>query len=303
MQTKAFKRFYLVTTLILTGAAAVPVWHFSLMVCATFFREGTQYNVTAVIPFMAVTVTILVGFLLLSLIKNLPVRKSHVIIFSFSTLAFIGLSLLAESLITSHTYSYTLMRLTTSRMIAPPEEFFSYHMVRQIVEYNNLPFVIRVHYYIFSVVLAISVVSWLYNFTQAKPGKRFCAFQGIITACYALAYFFVRVMQYENFAARQLTWGSVLNAAVCFILASLAMGVWGISFLRNTKYVKIIPVIFAVLTGVLLYIAQYFMLDGQFYLYGESSFMSMLLRIFIVILPGVLVYLLLKKFNILEETL
>ena len=345
MILKTFKRYYFITALILAGAAIVPLWHFSLMLYQYFWGGWTRFNVTLVIPFMAISVSILLGFLLLPLLKNVSLCKSHLLMLLYSVFAFCGLSMPAERLSTRLQTLYhgiplgvdeilwtsraphwvtfppdeALLRSRAprgwilpgetaeapQRVIPPDEALLGMRRLvppaelAELAESAVISPAMRIHYYIFSIVLIVAILSWLYNFAQTRyangqPGKRFLTVQGIATACYTLAYFLVRAVQYENFATRQITPGSAVNAAVCFVLAAFVMGLWGISFLRSTKHVKIVPPFISVLTGLLLYGAQYVMLDGQFYLYSESIFISLLLRSLIVVIPGVSVYLLLR---------
>ena len=329
---KTFRRYYFATALILLGAASVPLWHFGLMLDQYFFGGWTWFNITLVIPFMAVSVSILLGFLLLPLLNNVSQRRSHLIMLIYSALAFVGLSRPAERISTRLGANEIIWNSRAPHWVLPPDEILviSRHWIPpdetlvmsrappewippdetlvisrrwippgELAESAIISAEMRIHYYIFSIVLVVAVLSLLYNFAQTRyvngqPGKRFLTLQGAVTACYTLAYFLVRIVQYENFATRHITPGSVINAAVCFMLAALVMGLWCISFLRSTKYVKIVPPLVAVLTGLLLYGAQYLMLGGQFYLYSESIFISFYLRNLIVVIPGIAVYLLLK---------
>ena len=157
----------------------------------------------------------------------------------------------------------------------------------------------RVHYYIFSAVLILAVLNFLYSlantlYGDGKPGKRVVILHGIATGCYALAYFFVRVMQYANFATLHLTWDSVLNSAICFILAAIAIGLYCGSFMRHGGQRKTIPPISSAITVLTLYGAQYVMLGGRFYLYSESFAVNIFLRILIVVIPSIAVYFLFR---------
>ena len=308
MILKTFKRYYFVTALVLLGASAVPLWHFWLMLNQYFWGGWTRFNITLVIPFMAVSVSILLGFLLLPLLKNVSLCKSHLLMLLYSVLAFCGLSMPAERISARLQTIYHGLPLGADEILlpsraphwvvlppdeillrrrappewVPPDEVLSFsrrwippYEIAEFTESAVISPAMRIHYYIFSIVLIVAILCWLYNFAQKRyvngqPGKRFLTLQGIATACYALAYFLVRIVQYENFATRQITPGSVINAAVCFVLAALVMGLWGISFLRSSKYAKIMPPLISVLTVILLYGAQYAMLGGQLYLYAES---------------------------------
>ena len=164
----------------------------------------------------------------------------------------------------------------------------------------HIPWAVRLHYYIFSVVFILAVLNFLYGlantlYGDGKPGKRVVILHGIATACYALAYFFVRVMQYENHSMLLLTWDSVLNAAICFILAAIVIGLYCGSFMRYEGWGKIIPPAASALTVLALYGAQYAMLGGRFYLYSESAAINIFLRILIVAIPSIAVHFLLRK--------
>ena len=174
-----------------------------------------------------------------------------------------------------------------SRMWTPPAARFD-------VTSMYIPWFVRIHYYIFSVVLILAVLNFLYSFANLlfgdrKPGKRVVILHGVAAGCYALAYFFVRVMQYENHTMLLLTWGSVLNAAICFILAAIAAGLYCASFIKPEGWRKFIPPVAAAATVLALYAAQYAMLGGQFYAYSESAAVTMFLRVLIVAIPSVTV--------------
>ena len=165
-----------------------------------------------------------------------------------------------------------------------------------------IPWYVKLHYYIFSTIFVLAVLNFLYSlvnllYGDGKPDKRVVTLNGIATGCYALAYFFVRAVRYENHATFHITLGSVLNAAICFILAAIAVGLYCGSFMRYEGRRKIIPSISSALTALALYGAQYAMLGGNFYLYSESAAMNIFLRILIVAIPGIAVYFLLSKYE------
>jgi len=289
MKSKVFLRFYLITAFALAAAAVIPVWHFSLMV-----SENPPYpfshNIIAVIPFMAVAVTTLLGFFLLPLLRDMSLRKGNFLILVFSSLVFCGIETIAEM---AGARSRALNILMTFRRMFLPDE------VAALVDENRIPIEIRLHYYIFSIILIIVILSWLHGYMKTsygdgKPGNKFLVLYGIAALCYTMSYVFVRVMQYENYAARHLTWGSVLNAAICFLFAALVVGLYGSFFISYKKQIKMIPPFLSILTVLALYGAEFAMLDRGFYLYDENYILSFLIRILIAVSPGILVYWLLK---------
>jgi len=119
--------------------------------------------------------------------------------------------------------------------------------------------------------------------------------QGASVLCFAFAYLFVQVVRYEDPATRHIAWGSVLNSAICFTLAAIAVGLYSGSVLRCRGRVKIvIPCALAAVTVLGLYIAQFFMLDRSFYSFGSSAFAALAVRILVVVFPSIAVYLLLR---------
>jgi len=163
-----------------------------------------------------------------------------------------------------------------------------------------IPWYVKLHYYIFSAIFVLAVVNFLYGLAHylyggSKVDKKGLVLHGVSTGCYALAYFLVRAVRYENHALLHITWGSVLNAAVCFILAAVAAGLFCHSFVRHEKRKRILPPVISMLTVLALYGAQYAMLGGHFYMYSENLALDMLLRVCIVVVPGVIVSLLLHR--------
>lgn len=281
----------MITTLILIGAAVIPVWNFAVMVSDLFLNwRQSRYNILAVIPFAAVTVSVLFGFLFLPLLRDMPLRKKNLFVSAGATLIFCALESSAEAIAVRLDTLYVVM--THRKMLTPDE-------ITALARGVHFPPAVRIHYYIFSIILIVVVLNLLYSLdntlhANGKHGKRFVILQGIATICYATAYVLVRVMQYEDYAAMRLTWGSVFNAAVCFTLAALAVGIYVSSFLDFKGRGKIVPSLLSVLTVLILYGAEYAMLDGEFYSYGENIMVALLIRFLIIIIPGAFVYLLLQ---------
>lgn len=293
MKSKEFLRYYVITVSILTGVAIVPVFNFAIMVCSFSINQRADYNILAVIPFTAVTVAILFGFMLLPLLRDMPPRKRQIIASALAVFIFCALESTAETLAARLDRLHVVM---THRKMLTPEE------ITALARGVRFPLEIRLHYYIFSVILVLCVLNFLYGLANmlhadGKPGKKVVVLQGMATACYALAYILVRVMQYEDYATMRLTWSSVLNAAVCFTLAALVVGLYAGSFMRLEGRGKIVPPLLSVFTVISLYFTEYAMLDGEFYSYCENATLTIMIRFLIIVISGVLVYLLLHSFH------
>ena len=211
-----------------------------------------------------------------------------------------------------HFYRINLDDLMHSRMMRPPAYVFVDPAILPQSALNDagmIPWQIRMHYYIFSIILVLAALNWLAAFSEAlsgkeKPQKKLLIVQGTALICYTLAYLFVRVVQYEDFMTRHITWASVLNAAVCFVLAAIAAGLYTGSLLGFSGRVRrVVPSILSAATVLVLYAAQYIMLDGNFYSFGGNAFIALAVRGLVVIVPGIIVYFLLRlTFNTDEGT-
>jgi hypothetical protein len=91
-----------------------------------------------------------------------------------------------------------------------------------------------------------------------------------------------------------ITWGSVLNVAVCFTLAAVAVGLFRVSFFRFAGRMKVIQSFLAVLTVLALYAVEFAMLKGKFYSYAGNSVVNLLLHALIIITPALIVQILLR---------
>ncbi|MCL2578179.1 MAG: hypothetical protein FWE27_09055 [Defluviitaleaceae bacterium] len=286
MKNFGFWWLYVITTLILVNVAVIPFWNFIIMLQNINSRPFKPFDVTVVIPFMAVSMAILIVFLLLPALRNTNITTRRFVTSVIAIGIFTGLSVFAETIAEILSSGRVLMN---SRMMPPPSD------IAIMQSSTTIPLLVRVHYYIFSIILILAVLNFLYNladtlYKDGKFGNKAVAIQGIATACYALAYFLVRIVQYENFAARQITWGSVLNSAVCFILAAISVGLYSASFIKFKGFGRFVPSVVSIITIFALYGAQYIMLEGNFYAYGSNAIVAFLLRILIALIPGVTVY-------------
>lgn len=284
-----FWRFYTIVGGLLALALAYPMYQTISLARHTTILFRSYPNVTAMVPFLGVFVAILIGFLCLPLVSKLPRNKVILGLCGIALPAFIATNLYAERLVTALNLNIVLM---SRRMALAPGEIIPLDLYR-------IPWVVRFHYYIFAIIFVLAVLNFLYSlaslwYGEGKPEGKVLAVYGISTACYGLAFFFVRVMEYHYVETRHITRGSVVNTVLCFMFAAIALGLF------SANYVKprwIAPGL-SVLVVVALYIGQYFMLDGGLYLYSYIQGMTMAIRVLVALVPGVVVYGLIKFLKI-----
>ena len=295
MKSKVFWRYYLITVLVLLGAAAIPFWNFAVMTSRYLYKESALlfHNYREVFPFTAVTAALLITFLLAPLLKNLPLRKKYTLTSVFALALFGAIEEVVEALaVRSYIYKTAMLEARSPFFMPEPIDLanFDYQSV--------LPLSIKLHYYVFSIVLIMAVLHFLcilYEqlFGAAKPGIRPVMVSGIALVCYTAAYLLVQVVRYSDYDLLQVTWGTILNIAICFMFAAIAAGLFSASFMRFEGRKKIIPSLVAVMTVLALYGAEFALKNGEFYSYTGSMVVNVLLHVLIIIAPAIIVQLLL----------
>jgi len=159
---------------------------------------------------------------------------------------------------------------------------------------TGIPPGVRIHYYMFSIILILAVLNWLYNLIENRHKQDYLIRksiirQGIATACFISVVLFVKRLQYIDRDALYLTWGSVLNIGVLFVLAALSVGLYSSSLFRFKGHMKVVPSLLSILTVLALYGAEYVMLGGRFYTYGNDIYQSFIIHFIIIFIPGITV--------------
>ena len=293
MKTKAFWKFYAVVSLALIAASAVPIFNFARMLTSYYHLIWAEYNATAVIPFFAVSTALTFGFMLMPALRGMPGRSRLAAASAAAAGVFIGLELFAETAAARFDASIIVM---TSRMMRSPEE------IAELSSGMAIPWKIRAHYYVFSLILLVAIINFLYNlvnnlFGNGKPDIKTLVLQGAAALCYALAYIFVGVMRFNNLEDMQLTIWSVVNAAACFSLAAVAVGLYSASFVHFKGIIKFVPSFASAAAVLLLYGVEYIMLGGVLYAYHDYYVMTAVIRVLITVCPGIAVYFLLRRYD------
>ena len=171
---------------------------------------------------------------------------------------------------------------------------------------NEILPVVKIHYYIFSIVLIIVMLNFLFDFSSlfaenvGKTSKASLITQGLAGAAYLFAILFVRVIRYVDFDVNYITLESAISAVSCIVLAAIALGILSGCLLNGKIKTRLIPMLVSAFVVIVLYAAEYFMLGGGLYRYGEGFFFKPLIlgvsvaNIIVVLLPCIIVFFVLK---------
>ena len=324
VKNKAFNRYYLFSCLGVLIASYYPL-SMGVRVITDMLVNGTVMKENYpkyIIPYTPISVGIIAGVLLMPLFIKVFKRFAFAGGAAVATGVFFGSELLFEQKVVVST-AETVTKLEDWQMYmcyVPPEgwgETVTTYKTQTAVDilmgdYNPA---FKLHFYIISIVLIITILNCLYGFGQMiKSGdKKRCKslilqsicslmFLGLcILACFT-AFWRDGSIQVSPLSASLMT--------VFFILLGVTVGVFLGSFLLGKrKLVSIwIPAILAAVMTLLMYIAEMFLLNGNLYIFGSGFIFESLpgivfapIDLLVILLSGcitALVFALLNKFNI-----
>ena len=286
MKNKAFNRYYLLSCLGVLIASYYPL-SMGVRVITDMLVNGTVMKENYpkyIIPYTPISVAIIAGVLLMPLFIKVFKRFAFAGGAAVATGIFFGSELLLEQKVVVST-AETVTKLEDWQMFmcyVPPEgwgETVTTYKTQTAVDilmgdYNPA---FKLHFYIISVVLIITILNCSYGFGQMiKNGdkKRFkslilqsvCSlvFLGLcILACFT-AFWRDGSIQVSPLSASLMT--------VFFILLGVTLGMFLGSFLLGKrKLVSIwIPAISSSVMTLLMYIAEMFLLNGHLYSFGSG---------------------------------
>ena len=286
MKNKAFNRYYLLSCLGILIASYYPL-SMGVRVITDMLVNGTVMKENYpkyIIPYTPISVAIIAGVLLMPLFIKVFKRFAFAGGAAVATGIFFGSELLLEQKVVVST-AETVTKLEDWQMFmcyVPPEgwgETVTTYKTQTAVDilmgdYNPA---FKLHFYIISIVLIITILNCLYGFGQMiKSGdKKRCkslilqsicslVFLGLcILACFT-AFWRDGSIQVSPLSASLMT--------VFFILLGVTVGVFLGSFLLGKRrFVSIwIPAISASMMTFLMYIAEMFLLNGHLYSFGSG---------------------------------
>ena len=286
MKNKAFNRYYLLSCIGVLIASYYPL-SMGVRVITDMLVNGIVMKENYpkyIIPYTPISVAIIVGVLLMPLFIKIFKRFAFAGGAAVATGIFFGSELLLEQKVVVST-AETVTKLEDWQMYmcyVPPEgwgETVTTYKTQTAVDIlmGDYSPAFKLHFYIISIVLIITILNCLYGFGQMiKSGdKKRCkslilqsicslVFLGLcILACFT-AFWRDGSIQVSPLSASLMT--------AFFILLGVTVGVFLGSFLLGKrKLVSIwIPAISASMMTFLMYIAEMFLLNGHLYSFGSG---------------------------------
>lgn len=290
MKNKSFNRYYLFSCLGMLIASYYPL-SMGVRVISDMITNGAVLKENYpkyIIPYTPISVAIIVGVLLMPLLIRFFKRFAFVSGASIAIGIFFALEFLFEQKVVVST-AETVTKLEDWQMFmcyVPPEgwgETVTTYKTQTAVDiligdYNPA---FKLHFYIISVVLIITILNCLYGFGQMiKSGdKKRCKSLVLQSICSAIFFGLCILACFTAFWRDGSIKVSLLSAAlmtIFFVLLGIAAGVFAGSFLLGKrKLVSVwIPAAIASVMTLMMYVGEMILLNGHLYSLGSGFIFS-----------------------------
>lgn len=286
MKNKHYNKFYLLSCIGILAASCYPLW-MGIRVITDMIVDGTVMKENYpkyIIPYTPICLAVLLGVLLMPLCVKLFKRFAQVGGSIAATGAFFILELLFEKKVVVTT-AETVTKLEDWQMYmcwAPPggwgEPVTTYKTETAVEilmgEYNPA---FKLHFYIISIVLILSILNCFYGFGQLiRTGRKERLKSLVLQSVCSLAFLGLCILAcftaFWRDGSIQVSPLSAILMALFFVLLGVTAGVFAGSFLlKKRKFVSIwIPSIIASVMTLLMYIGELILLHGHLYRFGEG---------------------------------
>lgn len=291
MKNKKFGLFYLFSCIGVLIASYYPLW-MGVRVVTDMIVDGTVMKENYpkyIIPYTPISLAVLIGVLLMPLWIRIFKRFALLIGAALSIGAFaVCEALLEQKVVITTETTETVTKLDDWQMFmcyVPPEalretttEVTTYKTQTAVdILMGNYNPAFKLHFYIISLVLILSILNCLYGFGQmVKTGEKKRLTSLILQSVCALTFLGLCILAcFTAFWRDGSIQVSTLSAAlmtVFFILLGITAGVFTGSFLLKKRTVISVwlPAIVSSAMTLLMYIGEMILLNGHLYRFGEG---------------------------------
>ncbi|MBQ2767808.1 MAG: hypothetical protein IJF49_07005 [Clostridia bacterium] len=287
MKNRAFGRYYLFSLLGVLLASVYPIY-MGVSVVEDMLRLGTVYAEDYpkyIIPYTPIALAVLVGVALIPLMIRLPGRFAQGIGSGISLAVFFASEFLLERLVTvTRTVTGTFSTLENWQMYMcyiPPADTVERTWTEVNVLMGEYSPAFKLHFYLISVVLIVSLLNCFYGFAQVVlTGSRGKCKPLIVQAAASAA--FLAMCIWACFTAfyrtgeLQVSALSAVLMSIFFVLFGITVGIYAASFVLGKPRIlsEGMPAFCASAVTLLMYVGEMVLLSGNLYRFGEGWFFS-----------------------------
>lgn len=287
MENKTFRKYYLFSLLGVLLASCYPIY-MGISVIVDMIRYGTVYAENYpkyIIPYTPISLALLVGVALIPV--ALKYFKKYTLLFGtvISTVLFFVFEFILERAVTvTRTVTGIFSTLEDWQMFMcyiPPNSFEERTWTEVDVLMGEYSPAFKLHFYIISIVLIISILNCFYGFakmihTGDKSRRKSLVIQSVASGAFLGMCIWACFTAFYRNGDIQVSALSAVLMSVFFVLFGVTVGIYIESFTLNKKPLLSVwlPSVSAAVVTLVMYIGEMILLSGHLYRFGDGFFFA-----------------------------
>lgn len=287
MENKTFRKYYLFSLLGVLLASCYPIY-MGISVIVDMIRYGTVYAENYpkyIIPYTPIALALLVCVALIPV--ALKYFKKYALLFgtAISTVLFFVFEFVLERAVTvTRTVTGIFSTLEDWQMFMcyiPPNSFEERTWTEVDVLMGEYSPAFKLHFYIISIVLIISILNCFYGFakmihTGDKSRRKSLVIQSVASGAFLGMCIWACFTAFYRNGDIQVSALSAVLMSVFFVLFGVTVGIYIESFTLNKKPLLSVwlPSVSAAVVTLVMYIGEMILLSGHLYRFGDGFFFA-----------------------------
>ena len=287
MENKTFRKYYLFSLLGVLLASCYPIY-MGISVIVDMIRYGTVYAENYpkyIIPYTPIALALLVCVALIPV--ALKYFKKHALLFGtvISTVLFFVFEFILERAVTvTRTVTGIFSTLEDWQMFmcyVPLNSFEERTWTEVDVLMGEYSPAFKLHFYIISIVLIISILNCFYGFakmihTGDKSRRKSLVIQSVASGAFLGMCIWACFTAFYRNGDIQVSALSAVLMSVFFVLFGVTVGIYIESFTLNKKPLLSVwlPSVSAAVVTLVMYIGEMILLSGHLYRFGDGFFFA-----------------------------
>lgn len=287
MENKTFRKYYLFSLLGVLLASCYPIY-MGISVIVDMIRYGTVYAENYpkyIIPYTPIALALLVCVALIPV--ALKYFEKYALLFGtvISTVLFFVFEFILERAVTvTRTVTGIFSTLEDWQMFmcyVPPNSFEKRTWTEVDVLMGEYSPAFKLHFYIISIVLIISILNCFYGFakmihTGDKSRRKSLVIQSVASGAFLGMCIWACFTAFYRNGDIQVSALSAVLMSVFFVLFGVTVGIYIESFTLNKKPLLSVwlPSVSAAVVTLVMYIGEMILLSGHLYRFGDGFFFA-----------------------------
>ena len=283
MKDKDFKKYYLCSFAGVLIASFYPIW-MGIKVVSDMIRFGTVYAEDYpkyIIPYTPIALAVIIGVALMPILVKKLEKLALAAGTGISLIVFFASELMLESMVTvTRTVTGIVSSLEGWQMYMcyiPPDMFEERTWTVVDVLMGEYSPAFKLHFYVISVVLIISILNCFYGFakmivTGDTSRKKPLILQSVASAAFLGMCIWACFTAFYRTGDIRVSRLSAVLMSVFFVLFGVTVGIYIASFTLNKKTLLSVwlPSVSAAIVTLVMYVGEMILLSGHLYRFGSG---------------------------------